>query len=229
MNQYDGATRAHERGANESAFSPGDMERSGRISWDANTPNGVSSRRAIRSGFSIPELLVVLFLVSVLALFIVPNMEIVKYRMDGAARGAVAALVSSQRQAVVRQHDVIVAIDTTYRRLRIHQDRNNNGAIDSGEPVRMVPFDDDVVFGLGGAPALFGSDVVGFTDTQDGMPVARFIRTGSAGEEGYFYLTSARTVATSLYPKDTRAVKVDRATGRVTWYYYDGDQWIQGF
>lgn len=171
----------------------------------------------------------VLLLVSILALFLVPSIEIVKFRMDGAARGAVAALVAAQRQAVVRQHDVIVAIDTSYRQLRIHQDRNNNGTVDSGEPVRTVPFDEGVVFGLGGAPPLFDSQIVGFTDTQNGLPVVRFIRSGSAGEEGYFYLTSTRSVGTSLFPKDARAVKVDRATGRVTWYYYDPDQWKKGF
>jgi prepilin-type N-terminal cleavage/methylation domain-containing protein len=185
--------------------------------------------RPFVAGFSIPELLVVLFLVGVLALMIVPNLEIVKFKMDGAARGVVAALVSAQRQAVVRQHDVIVAIDTANRRLRIHQDRDNDGQRDAQEPIRQVPFDDGVVFGLGGAPALFESATVGFTDTQDGMPVVRFLRTGSAGEEGYLYLTSSRTVDTGDYPKDTRAVKVDRATGRVTWYYYDPDQWQEGF
>lgn len=205
------------------------MKRNGRTFYSARAPRGAAGRRAIRPGFSIPELLVVLLLVSLLALFVVPYLEIVKFRMDGAARGAVAALVAAQRQAVVRQHDVIVAIDTAYRRLRIHQDRNNNGTVDSGEPVRTVPFDEGVVFGLGGAPSLLGSDIVGFTDTQDGVPVVRFIRSGSAGEEGYFYLTSTRTADTSLYPKDTRAVKVDRATGRVTWYHYDGNQWEKGF
>jgi prepilin-type N-terminal cleavage/methylation domain-containing protein len=183
----------------------------------------------VRPGFSLPELLVVLLVISLLSVLLVPKIEIVKYRMDGAARGAVAALVSAQRQAVVRQHDVIVAFDQANRRLRIHQDRNNNGQLDQGEPTRIVPFDDGVVFGLGGAPPLFGSAAIGFTETQGGLPVLRFIRSGSAGEEGHFYLTSTRTATTSLYPKDARAVKVDRATGRVTWYYYDRDQWRKGF
>lgn len=185
--------------------------------------------RRVRSGFTLPELLVVLLVVGLLSVLLVPNIEIVKYRMDGAARGAVAALVSAQRQAVSRQHDVIVAFDTLYQRLRIHQDRNNNGAIDTGEPTRTVPFDEGVVFGLDGAPALFGGSTVGFTELQGGLPVARFIRSGSAGEEGHIYLTSTRSADTSAHPKDTRAVKVDRATGRVTWYYYDGNEWEKGF
>lgn len=182
-----------------------------------------------RFGFSLPELLVVLLVISVLSVLVIPNIEILKYRMDGAARGVVAALVSAQRQAVVRQHDVIVAFDSTYHRLLIHQDSNNNGVIDSGESTRTVTFDDGVVFGLGGAPPLYSSSSIGFTDTENGLPVARFIRSGSAGEEGHIYLTSERTAESDLYPKDTRAIHVDRATGRVTWYYYDGDQWRKGF
>ncbi len=205
------------------------MDRKGRFQRTVGVPVGGAARLDIRTGFSIPELLIVLLLVSVLSYLIVPQLEIVKFKMDGAARGIVAALVSAQRQAVVRQHDVIVAIDTVNRRLRIHQDRDNNGQIDADEPIRQVPLDDGVVFGLDGAPALFGGATLGFTDTQDGMPVVRFIRSGSAGEEGHIYLTSSRTATTSDYPKDTRAVKVDRATGRVTWYYYKPDQWKEGF
>lgn len=180
-------------------------------------------------GFTIAELLVVLLVVGLMALIVVPNLEIVKFRMDGAVRGAAAALVAAQRQAVVRQHNVIVAFDTLNQALRIHQDRNNNGAVDSIEPVRTVAFDDGVVYGLGGAPALFGAGSVGFTQTQTGRPVVRFIRSGSANEEGHIYLTSERTAETGVYPQDTRALKVDRATGRVTWYYYDLNEWKEGF
>ena len=184
---------------------------------------------ARRSGFSLSELLIVLLIVSVLSVIIIPNIEIVRFRMDGAARGTVAALVAAQRQAVSRQHDVVVAFDTVNRSLRIHQDRDNDGTMDSGEPIRVVPFDEGVIFGLGGAPALFGSASVAFSEIQDGDPVVRFIRSGSASEEGHIYLTSERTADTGVYPKDTRALKVDRATGRVTWYYYDPTEWKEGF
>ena len=211
-------------------FSPGAVDDDGRHRRNIHLPWGLPEYPGSpRPGFSLAELLIVLVVVSLLSLLVVPNLEIVKYRMDGAVRGMVAALVAAQRQAVTRQHDVIVAFDSVYRGLRIHQDRNNNGTIDAGEPTRMVPFDDGVVFGLGGAPALFESETIGFTETQGGLPVVRFIRSGSASEEGHVYLTSSRTARTGEHTKDTRAMKVDRATGRITWYYYDSDEWRQGF
>lgn len=211
-------------------FSPRPLHDDGRHRRNIRLPRGLAhDSGSLRPGFSLTELLIVLVVVSLLSLLVVPNLEIVKFRMDGAARGTVAALVAAQRQAVTRQHDVVVAFDSVYRGLRIHQDANNNGQIDTGERTRMVPFDDGVVYGLAGAPALFESEVIGFTETQSGLPVVRFIRGGSASEEGHVYLTSGRAARTGEYTKDTRSVKVDRATGRVTWYYYNSKEWRQGF
>lgn len=181
------------------------------------------------SGFTLPELLMVLLFVGILSAMVVPNLEIVRFRMDGAARGTMSALVSAQRQAVARQHDVVVAIDTIHRRLRIHQDRDRDGQIGPDEPLRMVPVDDGVVFGRGGAPALGGGPSVSFTETQDGLPAVRFIRNGSASEAGFIYLTSARAARSDRQPQDARAVEVDRATGRINWYYYRDHGWEQGF
>lgn len=192
-------------------------------------PDRVGAWPVVRPGFSLLEMVVVLFVVSLLAYVAVPNIEVVRFKMDGAGRGAVAALVSAQRLAVKRQHEVVVTFDTANARLRIHQDRDNDGVVDEGEPVRTVAFDDGVRFGFGGAPAM-GADraVVTFSELQDGLPALRFIRNGSASEEGAFYLTSLRSGRRHEFAKDTRAVRVDRATGRLTWYLYGAGSWREG-
>ena len=74
-----------------------------------------------------------------------------------------------------------------------------------------------------------GGSSVSFTETQNGLPVVRFIRNGSASEEGFIYLTSVRAARSDRQPRDARAVKVDRATGRINWYYYGADGWERGF
>lgn len=183
-----------------------------------------------RPGFSIVELVVVLMVVSAVAYVAVPNVEITRFRMDAAVRGSMTALVSAQRLAVKRQHDVVVAFDTANRRLLIHQDRNNDGVANEGEPVRQVVLAEAVVYGLGHAPALgAATETLTFTETYDGLPALRFIRNGSASEEGTFYLTSVRGGESVGFAKDTRAVRVDRPTGRVTWYRYAPPNWVEGF
>ena len=194
---------------------------------DRLSPLGVASR-----GFTIPELLVVLVIVGVLSVLVVPQMEIVKYRMDGSTRGLVMALVTAQRSAVKRQHQVVVVLDTGNRRVVIHEDEDSDGVQDAGERIRQIPLDEDVIYGRGGAPSRSGvsSGTVTFTETQNGVPVVRFLRNGSASEEGSFYLTSVRSLrGGARFAKDARSIQVDRATGRASWFYFDPPDWKQGF
>ncbi len=188
-------------------------------------------RPEARAGFTLTEMLVVLTIVSIVAYVAVPRIEIVRFKMDGATRGAMAALVSSQRLAVKRQHDVAIMFDTEHRRLLIHEDRDNSGTVDAGEHVRSVAFDDGVVFGRGGAPALDGrGGPITFTEVHDGLPAVRIIRNGSASEEGIVYLTSTRASRGSGYAEDSRSIRIDRPTGRVTWFAYrgTGTGWVEG-
>lgn len=172
----------------------------------------------------------VLFMASALAYIAVPEIEIVRFKMDGAARGATMAMVSAQRLAVKRQHDVVVTFDAANGRLMLHEDRDNDGLREAGERVRAVPLDDGVMFGRGDAPALTDDlSAITFDETQEGLPAVRFIRNGSASEEGIFYLTSTRWERKPEFVRDTRAVRVERSTGRITWYHYQPPNWIEKF
>ena len=128
-----------------------------------------------------------------------------------------------------RQHDVVVAFDTVSGSLRIHEDANNDGALNTGERVRHVVLDERVRFGVGSAPPRNGYvNAVTFTEEQGGLPAVRFRRSGSASQEGAFYLTSTRS-ADGENAQDTRAIEINRATGRSSWFYYDPPDWRQGY
>lgn len=175
-------------------------------------------------------MLATLVVLGILSALVVPQIEITRFRMDGAARGTLTALLAAQRSAVKHQHDVVVVFDTVYFEILLHQDANNNGLLDTGERVRRVSLDDGVRFGLGAAPTRTASSAaISFTETQGGFPAVRFHRNGSASQEGSVYLTSARALQGSGHAKDTRAVQVERATGRASWYSYDPPVWRQGF
>lgn len=186
------------------------------------------SRRA--RGFTIIELLMVLILIGVLAAFAAPRIDLIGHRANGAMQGVGTTLLAAQRLALTRQHDVVVVFDDVAGVVRVHDDGNDNGVVDAGEHVSVTPLGDLVVFGLGGAPPLDGgAGAVTFTRTEGGRPAVTFHRSGSASESGVAYLTSRRAMANSGFAEDTRAIQVERATGRASWYRYRPSGWQRGF
>lgn len=181
------------------------------------------------AGFTIVEMIVVLVIAGILTTMALPRFSLTRYRMDGAVRGMATTMIYAQRVAVKRQHNVVVRFDVTEGLVRIHQDDDNDGTVDSGERERVVRLQEGVLFGLEDAPARgMGSDAVSFS-ADGGMPAVTFHRNGSTNEEGGFYLTSERAYHGD-HPGDARAVEISRSTGRVAWYRYRSDEnaWEQG-
>src|SRR5690606_22100764 len=109
------------------------------------------------------------------------RIDIARIQVNSAMQTVGMALLAAQRDAVAKQHDVLVLFDTTAHHLRIVNDANNNGVIDAGERVRVLPLDDRVRFGRGGATArAFGGAAVNFARLVDGSPAVVFHRNGSA-------------------------------------------------
>jgi prepilin-type N-terminal cleavage/methylation domain-containing protein len=182
------------------------------------------------AGFTIIELLIVITLIGLLAGFALPRIDYQKMRMDATLRGVGMALVAAQRSAVTRQHNVIVLIDANANSIRIHDDRNNDQVVDSDERTRGVPMGDAVVIGRGSAsPHSIGAAAVTFTKDVGGTPALTFYRNGSASELGGFYLTSRRHANNGDHVTDTKLVVIERSTGRVEWFSYNGSTWVRGF
>jgi hypothetical protein len=129
--------------------------------------------------------------------------------------------------AVTRQHDVLVLFDVANQMIHVHEDTDNDGVRDAGERQRGYPLGDGVVFGLNGATArAMGATPITFTQVFQGMPAVVFHRVGSASEARGIYLTSQR----AGHPEDTRAIEVERSTGRVSWYKFGPPStWKRGF
>lgn len=183
--------------------------------------------RKDNAGFTMIELLIVVILVSLIATIAAPRINLTKYRVEGGMRAVQSVMFGAQRMAVTRQHDVIVLFDAPNQMIYVHEDANNDGIRDAGERQRGYPLGDGVVFGLNGATArAMGPGPITFTQIFQSKPAVVFHRVGSASEARGVYLTSQR----AGHPEDTRAIEVERSTGRVSWYKFSPPStWKRGF
>lgn len=178
---------------------------------------------APRRGYTILELTVVLIMVSIIAGMAVPRLNYEKYRADAAMRTVRTVLQSAERNAIMRQTNVVVGFDATGRQMVIVEDANNNCTYDSGERKTIRPLEDGAKFAVpptsysgSASPAISGSNLC----TILGSSAIQFLRDGAASTDLEVYITSSRGST-----NDFRLVRVVQATGRADGYRYNGTAW----
>lgn len=183
-----------------------------------------------RDGVTVVELILVMSLIGIMATIAAPMLDKEKFQLNGAALTVGSTFAAQQRNSVMRQHNIVLAFDTTEHTMRVHYDLDNDNTIDAGENFSVVELEEGVVFGRGATPARpLSSDPISLTGTQDGFPALTFRRNGSSSEEAIVYVTSqrSRTTGGTTYSEDGRAIEIERATGRVRCYSYASSSWVQ--
>ena len=176
-----------------------------------------------RRGFSLLELVVVLIMVSIIAGMAVPRLNYERYRADAAMRTVRTILQGAQRNAIMRQTDVVVAFDEPNKRLEIVEDTDNDCQYDNGERLSTRPLEDGAQFKIPGVP--YGAPVstaVSGTSlcTIRGLPAIQFLRDGAPSTDLDVYVTSSRAK-----PYDHRLIRVTQASGRADAFRFDGSTW----
>jgi prepilin-type N-terminal cleavage/methylation domain-containing protein len=180
-----------------------------------------------RAGFSIVELIVVMAMLSIIAAIGLPRINTVKYKADAAAQLTRTLLQNAQREAITRQSNVILSIDTATNRLRVVQDYNNNDTLNTTDRVVWRHLEEGARFapptmGRIGGGSLSAAYAGSSLRTVSSLPGLIYRRDGSASSDIEIYLTMRQGVATEY-----RAVAVAPSTGRVDIYRYAGTAWVR--
>jgi prepilin-type N-terminal cleavage/methylation domain-containing protein len=180
-----------------------------------------SPRGNPKAGFTLVEVIYVVILIGILAGIAAPALNIARFRMNSAVSEVATELMAAQRLAVLRGHDVVVAVDEDAAWLRVHLDLNNDGAISSDEEWSVAQLGEGVRFGRSDAPKMSPNNAaVTFTQTQDGFPALTFHLNGSTSERGFIYLTAE---GGDEKAENTRAIEIIRSTAKVKcWSYMTG-------
>jgi prepilin-type N-terminal cleavage/methylation domain-containing protein len=187
-----------------------------------------------RAGFTLVEMLIVVAMIGILAAIGLPRVNLSRIRSKAAIQTLGTSMLALQRDAISRQHNVVVMINAATSSLRVLYDSTNDLTINNNERTRAIPLGEEIVFGRpAGVPArTFGANAVDFTTTEisTGLPAIVLYRNGSAREFGGLYLSTRKAMAgTPGHTGETWAMEIIRATGRAEWLRWNGSSWVRGF
>lgn len=155
-----------------------------------------------------------------------PNLDRTRHRLDGEVESLVLVMESAQRLALLRGYDLALTFDVVGNRIRLHHDRDADGAVDADEQIHDIPLRTDVAFGAGGArPLSAAAEPVTFTLRRGGRPAVIFRGDGTASESGFVHLAPRMPAGGPAQPEHARAIGVWQNTGAVSCLSYRTGRW----
>lgn len=189
----------------------------------AGATPGVSRGVRPRRGHTLIETILVVVIITLLAGFAAPRLNYSSMRLDANVRIVRSVFQQAWRLSIQNQHDILVSIDTSNRRIRTVEDINQDGLPSAGERVTWKPLEDGAQFdvpatGLAGpvSTSVSGTGV----RTVQSMPTITFRRNGSTSGDVELYISMPFKGV-----KEFRGVTVAQATGRTEWFRRVNSTW----
>ena len=167
----------------------------------------------LRRGFTLAEMMVVVVITGMMIALAIPRIDTTKWRADAIATIVRTTLQYAQRQAITRQHDMVVSFDTTGERIRTFWDGNNSGTLNGDERITWRGLDVGVLFidpsvkGVSGATITKPVNGAAIA-TLNGYPTVTFHRDGSVSTDAEIYIKVA-----AHGPPWYRAITADAVDG----------------
>jgi type II secretory pathway pseudopilin PulG len=182
---------------------------------------GHRSSNRTRTAFSMVEIIIVLVMMAVVMRMALPKLNLSQFRSDAAAQQVRSVFQTAQRTSLTRQYDVIVSLDTTQFGLRIAEDANNDGVIETTEWKFWRPTGEGNSFAVPpkgvNSPTVTSSVVGSQLKLVGGLKSVVFHRDGSTSSDAEIYVQSEYKGRT-----DYRCITVTRSTGRTELYRLSG-------
>lgn len=182
-----------------------------------------AGRLTRRRGHTLVETIIVISMIAVLAGIAMPRLNYSAFRLDANVRVVRAVFQQAWRQSIQSQHDMLVSLDTVGKRIRLLEDKNNDGIKNVGERFTWRPLEEGAMFDVPatGVAGPVTSSVSGTgVRTVESMPTVIFRRNGSTSGDIEVYLSITRKGV-----KEFRGVTVAQATGRTEWFRRVNSTW----
>lgn len=168
----------------------------------------------------------VIALIGIVTGFAISRFDYRRYRMDANVRFLQNVVIGAQQTAITRNVTVQVMFDANHRRVRIVQDFDNDGLMETGDSVRYRPLFDGAEFQapvttIDGASAAYatGPGIVALNPQQLSIRIAP---NGTLAGDAVIYIGS-----TTHSPTDQRAMSIVGATARTAFWSRSTGSWVQ--
>ena len=173
-----------------------------------------------KKGFTLIETIITMAIIGIVAAMAVPNFSKwkEKHEINGQAQKVYFDLMLARTAAVKSNNDVRVTFNLVANTYTIHEDSNNDGAVNAGEKFKNAILENDVQFAYNVGISDTDGNAVTSAVTFGGAQEVVFDSRGQASSTGKVLLLHVNDIG--ITDDRARLISVLEATGAVDFWEY---------